>query len=123
LDIRKGLPLKDGNEIIGSRTKVRVVKNKLAAPFRECEFDVIFGQGISREGDLLDLAADLNLVQKSGSWYSYGSERMAQGRENAKAFLREHPEVLAELDTQVRTKFGVTKNPGSESETVKGETA
>lgn len=123
LDIRKGLPLKDGNEIIGSRTKVRVVKNKLAAPFRECEFDVIFGQGISREGDLLDLAADLNLVQKSGSWYSYGSERMAQGRENAKAFLREHPEVLAELDTQVRAKFGVTKNPGSESETVKGETA
>jgi recombination protein RecA len=109
LDIRKGLPLKDGNEIIGARTKVRVVKNKLAAPFRECEFDVIFGQGISKEGDILDLAADLNLVQKSGSWYSYGSERLAQGRENAKAFLRDHPDLLADLENQVRANYGVSR--------------
>jgi recombination protein RecA len=116
LDIRKGLPLKDGNDIIGARTKVRVVKNKLAAPFRECEFDVIFGQGISKEGDILDLATDLNLIQKSGSWYSYGSERMAQGRENAKAFLRDHPELLADLENQVRSKHGIT--PKSEVEVV-----
>jgi recombination protein RecA len=121
LDIRKGLPLKDGNDIIGARTKVRVVKNKLAAPFRECEFDVIFGQGISKEGDILDLAADLNLVQKSGSWYSYGSERLAQGRENAKAFLRDHPELLAELENQVRDQHGISKKPVVESVEATGE--
>lgn len=109
LDVRKGMPLKDGNDIIGARTKVRVVKNKLAAPFRECEFDIIFGQGISKEGDVLDLAVDLNLVQKSGSWYSYGAERLAQGRENAKTYLREHPELLAELEKQVRTTFGLSQ--------------
>ncbi len=107
LDVRKGMPLKDGNDIVGARTKVRVVKNKLAAPFRECEFDIIFGQGISKEGDVLDLAVDLNLVQKSGSWYSYGAERLAQGRENAKAYLRDHPELLSELEQQVRANFGL----------------
>jgi recombination protein RecA len=121
LDIRKGLPLKDGNEIIGARTKVRVVKNKLAAPFRECEFDILFGQGISKEGDILDLAADLNLVQKSGSWYSHGAERIGQGRENAKAFLREHPELLADLENQVRHKHGVTNKPGVEAAEPTGE--
>jgi recombination protein RecA len=121
LDIRKGLPLKDGNDIIGARTKVRVVKNKLAAPFRECEFDVIFGQGISKEGDILDLAADLNLVQKSGSWYSYGSERLAQGRENAKAFLREHPELLTELENQVREQHGISKKSEIEPTAPTGE--
>ena len=121
LDIRKGLPLKDGNDIIGARTKVRVVKNKLAAPFRECEFDVIFGQGISKEGDILDLASDLNLVQKSGSWYSYGSERMAQGRENAKAFLRDHPELLADLENQVRAKHGISSKSEVESAEPMGE--
>jgi len=121
LDIRKGLPLKDGNDIIGSRTKVRVVKNKLAAPFRECEFDVIFGQGISKEGDILDLASDLNLVQKSGSWYSYGSERMAQGRENAKAFLRDHPELLADLENQVRATHGISSKSEVESVEPMGE--
>ncbi len=121
LDIRKGLPLKDGNDIIGARTKVRVVKNKLAAPFRECEFDVIFGQGISKEGDILDLAADLNLVQKSGSWYSYGSERLAQGRENAKAFLRDHPELLTDLENQVRAKHGISNKSEIESVAPTGE--
>jgi recombination protein RecA len=121
LDIRKGLPLKDGNDIIGARTKVRVVKNKLAAPFRECEFDVIFGQGISKEGDILDLASDLNLVQKSGSWYSYGSERMAQGRENAKAFLRDHPELLTDLENQVRAKHGLGNKPEAEPVAPTGE--
>jgi recombination protein RecA len=121
LDIRKGLPLKDGNDIIGARTKVRVVKNKLAAPFRESEFDVIFGQGISKEGDILDLAADLNLVQKSGAWYSYGSERLAQGRENAKAFLRDHPDLLADLENQVRAKHGISNKPEIESVEPTGE--
>jgi recombination protein RecA len=123
LDIRKGLPLKDGNDIIGARTKVRVVKNKLAAPFRECEFDVIFGQGISKEGDILDLAAELNLVQKSGSWYSYGAERLAQGRENAKAFLRDHPELLADLENQVRAQHGISNKPERESVEPTGEGA
>ena len=121
LDIRKGLPLKDGNDIIGARTKVRVVKNKLAPPFRECEFDIIYGQGISKEGDVLDLATELNLIQKSGSWYSYGNERLAQGRENAKAFLREHPDLLKELERQVRLRFGLEKNGGSDSGEAKGE--
>ena len=121
LDIRKGLPLKDGNEIIGARTKVRVVKNKLAAPFRECEFDVIFGQGISKEGEILDLATDLNLVQKSGSWYSYGSERLAQGRENAKAFLRDHPELLTDLENQVRAQHGISNKTEIESAAPTGE--
>lgn len=123
LDIRKGLPLKDGNDIIGARTKVRVVKNKLAPPFRECEFDIIYGQGISKEGDVLDLATELNLIQKSGSWYSYGNERLAQGRENAKNYLREHPEILRELERQVRTRFGLEKNGDSDSGGPKGEVA
>ncbi|MGQ9921920.1 MAG: recombinase RecA, partial [Desulfobacca sp.] len=121
LDVRKGMPLKDGNDIIGARTKVRVVKNKLAAPFRECEFDIIFGQGISKEGDVLDLAVDLNLVQKSGSWYSYGAERLAQGRENAKAYLRDHPELLAELEQQVRATFGLGQLPATTSSETSGE--
>ena len=93
LDIRKMAAIKDGDEVIGVHTRVKVVKNKLAAPFREAEFDIIFGQGISKEGDILDLAAALNLIKKSGAWYSHGSERIAQGRENAKTFLREHPEL------------------------------
>jgi len=121
IDVRKGMPLKDGNDIIGARTKVRVVKNKLAAPFRECEFDIIFGQGISKEGDVLDLAVDLNLVQKSGSWYSYGAERLAQGRENAKAYLREHPELLAELEQQVRATFGIGQPATTPSSETSGE--
>ncbi len=121
LDVRKGMPLKDGNDIIGARTKVRVVKNKLAAPFRECEFDIIFGQGISKEGDVLDLAVDLNLVQKSGSWYSYGAERLAQGRENAKAYLREHPELLADLERQVRSTYGLGQTAPATSSSPSGE--
>jgi recombination protein RecA len=111
IDIRRGLPIKDGNEIVGSRTKIRVVKNKLAPPFRETEVDVIFGQGISKEGDLLDLATNLNIIQKSGSWYSYGTERIAQGRENAKTYLREHPAMVADIDKQVRIAHGLLENP------------
>lgn len=110
LDIRRGLPIKEGQEIIGNRTRVKVVKNKLAPPFREAEFDMIFGQGISKEGDILDLATNLEILQKSGSWYSYGSERLGQGRENVKQYLRDHPEVLAELENQVRASYGLLKN-------------
>jgi recombination protein RecA len=116
LDIRRISAIKEGNDVIGYHTRVKVVKNKLAPPFREAEFDIIFGQGISREGDLLDLAAEQGLISKSGAWYSYGSERMAQGRENAKAYLKEHPEIAAELDRQVRASHGVLPEaaPGRE---------
>jgi recombination protein RecA len=107
LDIRRLTAIKEGNDVIGHHTRVKVVKNKLAPPFKEAEFDIIFGQGISREGDLLDLAAEQNLIAKSGAWYSYGSERIGQGRENAKAYLKEHPEVAAKVDRQIRAAHGM----------------
>ncbi len=107
LDIRKISAIKQGDENIGSHVRVKVVKNKLAAPFREAEFDIIYGQGISREGDLLDLAAGQNLITKSGAWYSHGAERIAQGRENAKTYLKEHPELADDLEKQVRAAHGM----------------
>jgi recombination protein RecA len=107
LDIRRVTAIKQGDETIGYHTRVKVVKNKLAPPFREAEFDIIFGQGISREGDLLDLAADAGLIQKSGAWYSYASERIGQGRENAKTYLKEHPEVALDLEKQIRGLHGL----------------
>ncbi len=102
LDIRRGAPIKDGQEVIGNRTRVKVVKNKIAPPFREVEFDVVYGRGISREGDVLDLAVEANVVDKAGTWYSYSGERLGQGRENAKSFLREHPELLSEIEQKMR---------------------
>ena len=102
MDVRRIQSIKEGSEIIGNRTRVRVVKNKVSAPFRTAEFDIMYNEGISRSGDLLDLATQLEIVSKRGSHYSYGEERLGQGREKAKAFLREHPEMAAELDTQVR---------------------
>ncbi|OPX20780.1 MAG: recombinase RecA [Desulfobacca sp. 4484_104] len=105
LDIRKGTPIKDGHEIIGNRTKVRVVKNKLSPPFREAEFDVIFGQGISKEGDILDLATNLEIIKKSGAWYSFAEERIGQGRENAKLYLRDHPDLMGQLEDQIRETY------------------
>jgi recombination protein RecA len=107
LDIRKTSAIKLGDENIGNHVRVKVVKNKLAPPFQQAEFDIIFGQGISKEGDLLDLAAGQNLIQKSGAWYSYGSERIAQGRENAKTYLKEHPELANDLDKQIRVAHGM----------------
>jgi recombination protein RecA len=107
LDIRRVTAIKEGNDVIGHHTRVKVVKNKLAPPFREAEFDIIFGQGISKEGDLLDLATDANLIAKSGAWYSLGSERIGQGRENAKAYLKEHPEVVQDLEKQIRGLHGM----------------
>ncbi|MBE9547360.1 MAG: recombinase RecA, partial [Proteobacteria bacterium] len=107
LDIRKTTPIKQSENIIGNRTRVKVVKNKVAPPFRQTEFDIIFGEGISKEGDILDLAADNGIVEKSGAWYSYKGERMAQGRENAKGFLKENPDTTKQIEGEVREKFGL----------------
>jgi recombination protein RecA len=105
LDIRRIGPIKEGQDIIGNRTKVKVVKNKIAPPFREVEFDIIYGRGISREGDLLDLGVDSNLIEKSGTWYSYNGERLGQGRENAKNFLRDHPELISDIEVKIRQAY------------------
>ena len=102
LEVRKGESLKQGSEFVGSRTKVKVVKNKVAPPFKTAEFDIMFGEGISREGDVLDLAAACNVVNKSGAWSAYNGEKIGQGRENAKIYLKEHPEVFQEIDHKVR---------------------
>lgn len=108
LDIRRTAALKDGENVIGNRTRVKVVKNKVASPFREAEFDILYGEGASREGDLLDLGVAQNVVEKSGSWLSYHGERIGQGRENARVFLREHPDVAARLDTELRRALGLS---------------
>lgn len=107
LDIRRIGALKDGQEIIGNRTKVKVVKNKVAPPFQIAEFDIVYGEGISKAGDLLDLAVEQDIVDKSGSWYSYMDERIGQGRENAKRFLKDHPEMFEDIDNKVRMGFGL----------------
>ena len=107
LDIRRVGQIKNGEAIIGSRTRVKVVKNKMAPPFKEVEFDILYGHGISREGDLLDLAVTENIVEKSGAWFSYAGERIGQGRENARDFLKEHPEKLADIETRLYEKYGV----------------
>ncbi len=109
LDIRRIATLKDGQEAVGTRIRVRVVKNKIAPPFKEAEFDMIFGHGINREGELLDLGSNCDLVQRSGTWYSYGKERMGQGRENARRFLIENPEIAAELRHSIAEKMGLIK--------------
>jgi recombination protein RecA len=107
VDIRRIAAIKEGDVMTGSRTKVKVVKNKVAAPFREAEFDIMYGEGISREGDLLDLAANNNLLEKSGAWYSYKGERIGQGRENARQFLKDNVETCARLDAEVRKHLGL----------------
>ncbi len=107
LDIRKVSTIKSGQDVIGMRTRVKVVKNKVAPPFRETEFDIIFGEGISREGDILDLAAEQGVVEKSGAWYSYKGERIGQGRDNTKLYLKENAEVMARIEAEVREKFGL----------------
>jgi recombination protein RecA len=107
IDIRRIAAIKEGDVVTGSRTRIKVVKNKVAAPFREAEFDIMYGEGISREGDLLDLAATHNLVEKSGSWYSYAGERIGQGRENARQFLKDNKDIYAKLDIEVRKKLGL----------------
>lgn len=105
LDVRRIDSVKQGNDIVGNRTRVKVVKNKVAPPFRQAEFDIVYGEGISREGILLDMAADLEIIEKSGSWYSYQSNRMGQGRENVKQFFKENPAVADEIEVQIRQKL------------------
>ncbi len=107
IDIRRIAAIKEGDMVVGSRTKVKVVKNKVAAPFREAEFDILYGEGISREGDLLDLAVNHNIIEKSGAWFSYKTERIGQGRENARAFLKENKDTLAKIETEVRKTLGL----------------
>jgi recombination protein RecA len=111
IEVRRIGAIKDGDQIMGNRTKIKVVKNKVAAPFREVEVDILYGQGISREGDLLDLGATHEVVEKSGSWFSYGGERLGQGRENARLFLKEHTDIRDKLDTAVRQKLGLMETP------------
>ena len=114
VDIRRIAAIKDGETVTGNRTKVKVVKNKVAAPFREAEFDIIYGEGVSREGDLLDLGVINNIIEKSGSWFSYKGERIGQGRENARQFLRDNPDIRAKIDTELRKTLGLTKNGDAE---------
>ncbi|MEZ5289375.1 MAG: recombinase RecA [Vicinamibacterales bacterium] len=109
IDIRRIGAIKDGDSVIGGRTRVKVVKNKMAPPFRDAEFDIVYGEGVSREGDLLDLAVDKKIVEKSGAWFAYGGERLGQGRENVKAFLKEHPEIRASIEDKVRRELGLVR--------------
>ena len=108
LDVRKIENLKDGTEAVGSRTRVKVVKNKVAPPFRQCEFDIMYGKGISKEGSLLDVGVDLEMVQKSGAWFTYEGTQLGQGKENSRQFLTEHPEIAEEIDRRVREAVGLT---------------
>lgn len=110
VDIRRIAAVKDGDSVVGNRTKVKIVKNKVAAPFREAEFDILYGEGISREGDVLDLAVANNIVEKSGAWYSYSGERIGQGRENTRTYLKENKDIFTKLDSEVRKKLGIGQN-------------
>jgi recombination protein RecA len=127
LDIRKIASLKDGSDITGSRTRVRVVKNKVAPPFKEAEFDIIYGKGISRDGEIIDLGAQHGVLEKSGTWYSFGEERLGQGRENSKAYLVENPEIFKTVEQQLRQKLGINhsakteQQPQEEEETTKNK--
>ena len=109
LDIRRTGAIKDGQEVVGNRTRVKIVKNKLAPPFREVEFDIIFGEGISREGDVIDLAVDMGIVEKAGTWYSYNDARIGQGRENAKEYMKTHPEIMKEIESKIIEQAGTRK--------------
>ena len=113
LEIRRAAPIKEGQEIVGNRTRVKVVKNKLAPPFKEVEFDLMYGEGISKTGDLLDMGVTLDLVDKSGSWYSFQGERIGQGRENVKVFLNDNPDIYTNIETMVREKLGIAGGDAS----------
>jgi recombination protein RecA len=107
MDIRKIASLKEGTDVTGSRTRVRVVKNKVAPPFREAEFDIIYGKGISREGEIIDIGSNYGIIEKSGAWYAYGSERLGQGRDNTKVYMLENPLIAADIERQIREKLGI----------------
>ncbi len=114
LDVRRIESLKQAGEVIGNRTRIKVVKNKIAPPFKEAEFDIMFGQGISREGDVLDLAANLGVINKSGAWYAYNGVKIGQGRENAKTYLKENPQVMEEVELKVRESYGLIPGSGKD---------
>jgi recombination protein RecA len=118
LDIRRIESIKDGVEVVGNRTRVKVVKNKVSPPFKQCEFDIMYGKGISREGSLLDVGVDLGLVKKSGAWYTYEGEQLGQGRENAKQFLADTPEIMMEISDKVRTQLGVGDSSKTDTDDV-----
>ncbi|OIP61415.1 MAG: recombinase RecA [Nitrospirae bacterium CG_4_9_14_3_um_filter_53_35] len=115
LDIRKIGQIKDGEQVQGNRVRVKVVKNKVAPPFRQAEFDILFNEGIGREGDLIDLAAEHGIIQKSGAWYSYNETRIGQGRENARAFLKENADILAKVEKEIKEKLGMVRPPKGDS--------
>ncbi len=115
IEVRRGSPIKEGDEIIGNRVKAKVVKNKLAPPFKEAEFDLLYGEGISEEGEIIELATSLGLVGKSGAWYSYGDDKIGQGKENARRYLKEHPELKDELKTKILSHFGI-RSDGEEND-------
>ena len=114
MDVRKVETLKQNGEMVGNRTRVKIVKNKIAPPFKEAEFDIMFGKGISKEGDILDLAASIDVVNKSGAWYAYNGDKIGQGRENAKTYLCQHPEVMEEIETKVRAHFDLGESSKGE---------
>jgi recombination protein RecA len=107
IDVRRTGAIKNGEDVVGNRTRAKVVKNKVAPPFKEAEFDIMYGEGISKAGDVLDLGANANIVEKSGAWYSYNGDRIGQGKDNAREYLREHPEVALEIENKIREKLGV----------------
>jgi recombination protein RecA len=107
IEVRRAEALKQGNDIVGNKTKIKIVKNKVAPPFRTAEVDIMYGEGISKEGEIIDLGAELDIVEKSGSWYSYNSERLGQGRENAKLYLKENPDVRLEIQGKIREHYGL----------------
>jgi recombination protein RecA len=121
LDIRRIGAIKDGQDVIGNRTRVKVVKNKLSPPFTQAEFDILYGQGINRSGEVLDMAVEAGVVDKAGSWFSYGSDRIGQGRENVRKFLEENPDTLAEIEGKVRDHFGMVPMKSTESEEAEAE--
>lgn len=121
LDVRRIEAIKQGGEVIGNRTRVKVVKNKVAPPFKEAEFDIMFGEGISTVGDILDLAANVNIINKSGAWYAYNGDKIGQGRENAKLFLRQNPEICSEVEQKVREHFGLDAAVGKKEEASSGK--
>jgi recombination protein RecA len=116
LDVRRVEALKQAGEVIGNHTRVKIVKNKVAPPFREAEFDIMFGKGISKEGDILDLAANVGIISKSGAWYAYEGDKIGQGRENAKTYLRENPEFCAMIEEQVRAHYFAQPEPEADEE-------
>jgi recombination protein RecA len=123
VDIRRIASIKDGDRVVGSRTKVKIVKNKMAAPFREAEFDILYGEGISREGDLIDLAAEKNILEKSGSWFSLNGERIGQGRENARQYLRDNPDARKKLENEVRKALHLPAEEQTAAETATAASA